>query len=184
MSDATMRAAIKTRLTAMGTAIGRVHDYERWTANTRDFLSLFQDPATKKIFGWEIMRTEFRMQKATMAKWKLIHRYMIRGYYGLDDDAATEKAVNAFVDRIVLDFTRQRLAGTQGDQLPEGKIETRLFGSVLCHVAEIKLPEVAEIVEQLPEEGETDLETIGIQYYLKPGDEMADAADEVTLSDQ
>ncbi|HRR87633.1 MAG TPA: hypothetical protein P5316_21720, partial [Phycisphaerae bacterium] len=79
MSDATMRAAIKTRLTAMGTAIGRVHDYERWTANTRDFLSLFQDPATKKIFGWEIMRTGFRMQKATMAKWKLIHRYMIRG---------------------------------------------------------------------------------------------------------
>lgn len=181
MSDATLRATIKTRLTALGPTIGRVHDYERWTSNVKDFLALFQDPATKKIFGWEILRTGFRVQKATMNKWKLIHRYMIRGYYGLDDTAGTEKAVNALADLIALDFTRSKLAGTQGEQLPAGKIETRMFGHVLCHVVEITLPEVAEIVEQLPEAGETDLEAIGLQYYLKPGDDEADAADEINL---
>ncbi|ALC15654.1 hypothetical protein DSOUD_0867 [Desulfuromonas soudanensis] len=182
MSDQTIRAAIKARLAAMGPGIGRVHDYERMAVTVKEFIDLFQDPTTKKLFGWEITRRSFRVQKVAMGKWKVVHRYMIRGYYGLNDAAGTEKVINALADTIILNFTRQRIAGTQGDQLPEGKVEQWMFGNVLCHRAEIELPEVAEIVEQLPEDGETDLLAVGLDYYLKAGDDVVDASDEITLS--
>lgn len=183
MSDQTMRAAIKARLTALGAAIGRVHDYERWANNPNQFLSLFQDAASKKVFGWEIVRTGFKVRKVTMSKWKLIHRYTMRGYYGLEDAAGTEKTVNGLADLIALDFTRTPLAGTQGETLPEAEIETRMFGAVLCHVVEIRLPEVAEIVAPVAEEGD-ELLRIGLHYYLQdPADDgVADASDELTLT--
>lgn len=181
MSDATIRAAIKTRLTSMGAGIGRVHDYERWAVQSSSFLSLFQDPTTKKVFGWEIIRRRVRTERLTMRRWKLIHRYLIRGYYGLEDSAETEKSINALVDQIVLDFTRTKIAGTQGDQLPEAGIETRVFGHVLCHVAEITLPEVAEIITQEEEDAEN-LTGIDIEYYLTPAlDELTDAEDNIDL---
>lgn len=184
MSDQTVRAAIKARLDAYGPAMGRVHDYERMGADVKDFLSAYQDPATKKIFGWEITRRRVRVQKVTMTKWKLVHHYVVRGFYGLSDAAGTEKIFNALVDQVVLDFTRTKLPGTQGEQLPEATVEPWMLGAVLCHRAEIVLPEVAEIVEQLPEEGETILTGIGLEYYLKPGDDAPDAADDLTFNNQ
>lgn len=183
MSDQTVRAAIKARLDAYGAAMGRVHDYERLSVNVNDFLTAFQDPATKKIFGWEITRRKFRVEKFTMGKWKLVHSFVIRGYYGLNDAAGTEKIINTLVDQVVLDFTRTKLPGTLGEQYPKGTIEPWMLGAVLCHRAEIELPEVAETVEQLPEAGETDLTSIGLNYYLKPGDDLVDAVDIVTLGD-
>ena len=183
MSDQTLRAAIKARLTALGDALGRIHDYERWTSNPAVFLGLFQDPASKKIFGWEIVRTGFKVRKVTMSKWKMIHRYTLRGYYGLRDEAGTEKTVNGLADLIALDFTRTPLAGTQGETLPEAEIETRMFGDRLCHVVEIRLPEVAEIVAPVEEEGD-ELLKIGLHYYLQDpeDDEVVDAEDEITLT--
>lgn len=183
MSDQTMRAAIAARLNALGPVIGRVHDYERWTNNTKQFLELFQNPATKKIFGWEITRTGFKVSKITMVKWKLSHQYIIRGYYALEDAEGTDKAVNGLADLIALDFTRTPLPGTQGEQLPEGAVETRMFGQYLCHVVEIQLPRVDEIIK--PDElEEADLLAIGLNYYLTPGDDIADAVDTLTLNEQ
>lgn len=182
MSDATVRAAIKARLDSFGTIMGRVHDYERWAVDTSKFLAQFQDPRTKKIFGWEIVRKGFRTEKATMSKQKLIHRFMIRGYYGLSDADQTEKIINALVDQIVLSLIRNKLSGTQGNQYPEGRIDVRMFGSVLCHVAEITLPEITEIIDPLPEDGEVDLLSVDLTYYLKPGDDVADGQDVVDLT--
>jgi hypothetical protein len=182
MSDQTFRTAIHARLLALGPIIGRVHDYERWAANPADFLRLFQDPATKKIFGWEISRVGFKVAKAAMNKWRLSHRYVIRGFYGVEDAAATEKAINALADLIILDLTRTKLVGAEADCLPEGAVETRQFGNLLCHVVEIRLPAVAEIISpaNLPEEY---LEMVGLQYYLTPGDDSPDAVDLLTLWD-
>ena len=67
MSDQTMRAAIKARLTALGASLGRVHDYERWANNPAAFLGLFQDATSKKVFGWEIVRTGFKVDGAAPA---------------------------------------------------------------------------------------------------------------------
>lgn len=180
MSEQSLRAQIKDRLDALGPVMGRVHDYERWSANTGQFLTLFQDPSTKKIMGWEIARTRLRTARSAMNRWKLTHRFVIRGYYGLEDAAATEKAFSALVDMVVLDFLRTRLPGTQGEQFPEAQVEPRMFGAVLCHVAEIVLPEVVEIVDALPEQTE-DWTSLGLEYYLRPGDDVADAADLVDL---
>ena len=182
MSDQTMRAAIKARLTALGASLGRVHDYERWANNPAAFLGLFQDATSKKVFGWEIVRTGFKVRKVTMRKWKMIHRYTLRGYYGLEDAAGTEKTVNSLADLIALDFTRTPLAGTQGETLPEAEIETRMFGAILCHVVEIRLPEVAEIVAPVEEEGD-ELLAIGLNYYLQDpvDDGEIDASEELTL---
>jgi hypothetical protein len=179
MSDAGFRALIKARLTAMGAAVGRVHDYERWAAQPGQFLAHFQDPATKKIFGWEITRRKVRAQKIAMRRYKLVHRYLVRGYYGLEDAAATEKTFNALVDQIVLSFTLTKLPGSQGEQLPEAVIEPRIFGHVLCHVGEIILADVTEIVA-VPEETAEDLTGIDIEYYLTPApDELTDAEDNI-----
>jgi len=182
MSDATLRAAIKTRLDALGAGIGRVHDYERFSVDPAKFLALFQDEETKKVFGWEIIRTGFSVRRVAMSKWKMVHQYTVRGYYGLQDAAGTEKTVNGLADLIALDFTRTPLAGTIGDTLPEAEIETRMFGGVLCHVVEVRLPQVAEIVAPLPEE-EVDLLRVGLNYYLQdPADDgVVDAADLVEL---
>jgi len=81
----------------------------------------------------------------------------------------------------VLDFALTKLPGTQGEQLPEMTIKTMVFGHVLCHVAEIVLPEVVEIV--VPEEAPAqDLTGIDIEYYLTPAlDELTDAQDNIDL---
>lgn len=183
MSDATMRAAIKLRLLALGSGMGRVHDYERFATTPADFLKHFQSPANKKIYGWEVVRTGLRVSKVAMAKWRLSHRYMVRGYYVLDDAAATEKTFNGLVDLIVLDLVRTRLAGSERDQLPEAAIETRMFGGIFCHVAEIILPEVSEIVAAVPEE-EMEWLRLGLNYYLQDpeDDQVVDASDEITLA--
>jgi hypothetical protein len=184
MSDQDLRGKLKGRLEALGPGIGRVHDYERWAVAASDFLKLFQDPVSKKIFGWEITRTGLKVTKAAMRKWKLSHRYLLRGYYALEDAAGTEKTFQSLVDTIVVDLTRTKLPGTQGEQLPEATIEIRMFGAVLCHVAEIRLPEVAEIIEELPEADETDLQLLGLEYYLTPGDDILDAQDLVSLGEE
>jgi len=180
MSDQSLRAAIHARMTALGPIIGRVHDYERWAADPKKFLELFQDPSSKKIFGWEISRTGCKVSKIAMQKWRWSHQYIIRGYYGLGDAAGTEKSVNALADLIVLDFTLTKLAGTQGEQLPVAAVETRMFGQYLCHVVEIRLPQVDEIIERavLPDEY---LEVVGLAYYLGTGEAASGVADSVVL---
>ncbi|MDA8137985.1 MAG: hypothetical protein M0036_04955 [Desulfobacteraceae bacterium] len=181
MSDATIRAAIKARLDELGAPIGRVHDYERWNVNAGNFLALFQDQSTKKIFGWEISRTGFKTERAAMNKLRLIHRYTIRGYYGLEDAVGTEKSVNALADAIAADLAQTRLTGTERDLMPEANISTRMFGQVLCHVVEIVLPEVVEIISPA-ETPAPDLTGIDIEYYLTPSQDTAtDAEDRIEL---
>lgn len=182
MSDATIRAALHARLLALTPAIGRVHDYDRWVIDPRQWLALFQNEPSKKIFGWEITRTGFKVGKAAMNKWRLSHRYVLRGFYALADAVGTEKAINALADLIIIDLVRTRLPGTENDLLPEGSVEVRMFGQVLCHVIEIRLPEVAEIVSPAQLDAGY-LDVVGLNYYLTPDDGQADAVDLVTLWD-
>lgn len=182
MSEATIRAAIKARLDALCQAIGRVHDYERWANDPAKFLALFQDSETKKVFGWEIIRAGFTVRKAAMNRWKISHRFLIRGYYGLSDANETEKAVNALADMIVFDLSLTPISGTERDQLPQGTVQTRIFGHVLCHVVEIVLPEVTEMIVPAEEEN-VDLLRVGLNYYLQPDDGEVDASDLVELGE-
>lgn len=60
------------------------------------------------------------------------------------------------------------------------KIAAWTFGDVLCHKATITWP-VMEYVDE-PEEDAEDLLTLGLEYFLKPGDDTADASDIVDVS--
>ncbi|WP_028318960.1 hypothetical protein [Desulfobulbus elongatus] len=183
MSDQALRAAIRSRLLALGAGIGKVHDYGRWANTPADFKTLFQDANSKKIFGWEISRIGLKVsQGRTMHTRRVAHRYMITGYYGLDDAAGTEKTVGALVDQIVVQLASVRLPGTVNDLMPAVNIETRMFGGLLCHVAEIVLPEVTEILDLNEQPADEYLEAVGLEYYLTPGDDQPDAIDLVTLS--
>lgn len=179
MSESAIRTGIKGALAGI-TGVGRVHDYERWTADSAQFLALFQDAASKKIFGWEITRTGAKVEKPTQ-KFKVTHAYVLKGYYAVSDAAKSEKLFNAVIEAIVSKFISNHLAGTQGICLPQvGIIEFRMFGNVLCHYAEIRL-DVAEIVERVSDEQLTDLLKVGLDYYLKAGDETADVTEIVSI---
>lgn len=73
---------------------------------------------------------------------------MIRGYWGLDDSAATEKAALAkgiaVVDALDGDDTLHN-AQYEATLASIERFEPRLFGSVLCHYTEITLS-VTEMV--------------------------------------
>lgn len=180
MSDSTLRTQLKNILSGI-TGVGKVHDYERFSADTAKFLSFFKDATSGKIFGWEITREGVKHERITQ-KIKATHSFVVKGYYGLKDDAATEKTFNAVVSLIGQAFIDTKIPGSQGHSLPQvSNIGARSFGGVLCHYAEIRL-DVSEIVEVTPEAGITDLLRVGLNYYLTPGDDTADVTDTVILS--
>lgn len=181
MSDLSLRAQLKTMLSSVpGT--GKIHDYERFNAaDWNKFIELFKDEPSSKVYGWEITREGVKVEKATGGHKKVTHAIVLKGYYGLQDAAATEKIFNAVIDLILQKFIDNKIPGTQGHSLPKvGPIQARMYGGVLCHYAEIRMV-VAEIWGET-EEVAVDLETIGFEYYLKPGDDIVDAEDILTLT--
>lgn len=60
------------------------------------------------------------------------------------------------------------------------RIGTWVFGDVLCHKVTITWP-IMEISSQ-PDVDAEDLITLGIEYFLKPGDAVVDASDILTVS--
>lgn len=180
MSESAIRTEIKTILNGI-TGIGKVHDYERFAVDERKFLDFFKDTSSGKIFGWEITRDNIKTEKITQ-KFKFTHGFVIKGYYGLQDSSASEIFFQAVVDAILIKFIGTNITGTEGFIKPQSPvIQARMFGGVLCHYSEIKF-DVIEIVEKISDETVTDLLTIGLNYYLKPGDDTADGTDVATLA--
>lgn len=182
MSDLTLRAALKARLIAHGAIIGRVHDYSRWAVTEEKFKELFLDNATRKLFGWELTRKSFRTERISKSTWKRTSTYLLRGYYGLQDSAATELEISALVDAIVDDLATVRLAGSTVDANPSGTLDNWMFGSILCHRAAIELTTCENIEAADPDADALDLTEILGSYYLTPGDALPDATDTITIT--
>ncbi len=140
MSYAAIRDYLKGRLETIP-GIGVVHSYDRWAADWATLLKLYS--ANGRIQGWHITR------KATPESWDNLpaverqHNFEIVGIYALNDAAASEKAFQELVERVMgllrFDFElggHCLLAGP----LNLETLEPRMFGTVLCHVAVIKLP--------------------------------------------
>lgn len=166
MSETLIRTAIKDILNTV-TGIGQVHDYERFTANPLTFLNLFKDDTTGKIFGWEITRSGSTITRVTMTNYKVLHHFVIKGYYGLQDLTASEKLFNAVIEAVVSKIINTTIADTQGVPVPQvNKIDARMFGDFFCHYAEIAFS-VAEILQPDAESGIVDLVEINLKYYLQ-----------------
>ena len=132
MSEATMRALVYG-LVAGVSNVGQVHDYERWANDWTTYLDRFKTTISGSdvVRGWTI----------TCAGWTQDHGvrsyiYKVRGYFGLDDSAASEKTAIGIVE----DVCEALNTSSDFDDVEAAELsifEPRLFGSVLCHYAEI-----------------------------------------------
>ncbi len=140
MSLATQRAAIKTILDGIA-GIGVVHEYQRWAAHWTAFLSRFQDPATQTIRGCTVTRESTCEAWIAIGQVERRHTWVVTFYMGLDDAGASEIAAQGQVEVIcdVLRLDPALRGSAENDSSPPQvrRFEPRLFGSVLCHVAEI-----------------------------------------------
>ncbi|OPX19129.1 MAG: hypothetical protein BZ151_10895 [Desulfobacca sp. 4484_104] len=139
MSYSTIRDYIETQLNTIA-GIGVVHDYERWASNWKDLLRLYQ--SSSKLNGWSITRRSTSEEWEARPVVRRRHVFEITGIYSLDDSAGSEKTFQDLVEAVCAKFRHDPNLG--GNCLLSGppqveNVEARMFGSVLCHVAEISL---------------------------------------------
>jgi len=150
MSLAAIRERIKVILAGVD-GIGVVHDYERWSPDWNKYLALYKD-ADGRINGCAFVREKWQEQQQTIGETETAHVFLFRRIMGLQDERATgimfddhlENMRAAFKGHETLDGECRTIdpdwgpmagaVGLQGDV-----IEPRMFGNVLCHVAECRL---------------------------------------------
>ena len=147
MPEATIRAQIYVILSGV-TDIGKTYDYERWAADWGTFINFFKTTigGVDQVRGWEIGRRSATEKKIVIgigaASQEKTHVFVIRGFLGVNDASATEKTFNALIEAIAKAFrTNKTLNGTatNHDYIQAEVIDTRMFGGVLCHHAELTL---------------------------------------------
>lgn len=142
MSDESIRLKIKEIIERVPNR-GTVHEYERWCKDWDKFITLFKDPTSSKILGWEITRQSASGQYISNAEEAVSPVYSIHGYMGVQDADRTDIKFNALIDLVRDEFHKDRTMGGL-NQGPEGfsvpVIDVRSFGSVLCHHCEINIP--------------------------------------------
>lgn len=144
MSETAIRTEISGLLGSV-TNIGKVYDYERWAADWATFINLFKANigGVDQIRGWEIGRKAAQAQYDSNAEELTTHQFVIRGYMGVKDSDATEKTFNTLIEAIRTKFRFNfKLNGTceLAGPVNVDLIDTRTFGSVLCHYCELSLP--------------------------------------------
>lgn len=151
MSQATIREAIKVCLIYVE-GVGEVHDYRRFSSDWGEFLSMFKND--EQIRGWTVGYDGFSSGIREFGQLEggnvRIHRFIVRGYLGLSDGDETEKTSAALAELVA--NTLDNDATIHGDGFyyaPRAELRTfddRVFGSALCHYAEI-IQEVYEWID-------------------------------------
>jgi hypothetical protein len=134
MSESLVRGMIKTVVEGVAN-VGIVHDYERWANDWSVFLDRYKTTvgATTVIRGWTITCASWSQDHASRA-----YTFKIRGIFGLDDSAASEKTAIGLVED-VCEALNLSSDWDEGEGAELTVFEPRMFGSVLCHYAEITL---------------------------------------------
>lgn len=153
MSDeTTIRAAIKTAVESVSN-VGLVYDYQRLTTEWDGFLNLFKTTisASEVIRGWcitceGVTPVERETYGGNTSNYARNYPYKIRGYFGVDDSAASEKTAFAIAE-LVVDALTDHISSAALDNIPSLDIfEPRVFGGVLCHFAEISMTVLDEYI--------------------------------------
>lgn len=142
MSESAIRQAIYIILKAVPD-IGKVYDYDRNAVDWETFIKLFQDIRSGRILGAEISRAGVQGKKVSSIEEDTDHTYLIRLYMGVKDADRTEILFNAKIEAIrAVGRGNNTLGGICTDSGPVSVpvIDTRTFGSVLCHYAELRWP--------------------------------------------
>lgn len=140
MSLATIRTQVKTILEGVS-GIGLVHEYVRWATTWEKFLEFFKT-SSNKINGATITRVQTPETCESSDHNSRRHSFLIRMYYGLKDDDESEITFQLLVENTCAAFRAKRtLNSTAEDSGPPQVeiLELRMFGTVLCHYAEISL---------------------------------------------
>lgn len=141
---AQVRAAILGKLNGVA-GVGVVHDYERYAASMAGLTALYKSGAQLK--GWHIRRVATEERSPAVGRYAVTHRWQMRGFWSLDDSAATEKSFDDLVETIrdafrlddtlggvVATCTAEEVAGAQ--VVDSGPV---MFGNVLCHAVRLAL---------------------------------------------
>jgi hypothetical protein len=141
MSETATRALVYAVVNGVSN-VGQVHDYERWANDWTTFLDRFKATisSVSVIRGWTITCAGWTQDHAMR-----VYTYKVRGYFGLDDSAASEKAAMLIVDAVcqALDISDDF---DEGEMAELTAFEPRMFGTTLCHYAEITFrPAMAEV---------------------------------------
>jgi len=137
--------------------IGVVHKYSRWTNREDVFKSLYGVPLTYqnkqiiKINGWEISRKSVKEELRGSFIVFRRHLFVIRGFYGLDDEGASEIEFNLLLENVC--EALRKLLETNWTEDPATPwfyneppsitdISVIMFSNFLVHVAEIQFPAI------------------------------------------
>lgn len=184
MTIGTIRAAIVAKVSAVPD-VGRVHAYERYLATMNKLRELYADGP--RIRGWLVTRVSTRELPDTTNTVRNIHRWSVRGYHSLDDDAGTELEFSNLVEQVRAAF---RWDETLGDVCETTAVDGRsglqlddfgpvMFAGVLCHGARLSI-DTQEIVAADPGQLD-DFITGNVRWDLAPTDGVVDAEDMFTL---
>ena len=153
MSESSVRGYLKAVLDAV-TAVGQVHDYERWALNWSDVLNRYKTTIsgsdvirgwTITCAGWEAEYLDYPDDDGNYIESRR-YQYKIRGYFGLNDGDASEKTAIGIVEDVceALNSNATLHAVENATDLwglvPAARVdmfEVRVFAGVLCHYAEI-----------------------------------------------
>jgi hypothetical protein len=142
--EATIRTAIKTAVESVPD-VGLVYDWQRAAVTWDRFLELFKTAigGSPVIRGWCITCEEAPLRRITFggnsAGWLKVYGYKVRGYFSVSDEAESEKAAFLIAEAVAEQLT-DLVSAHVHDNMPSLDVfDYRLFGSVLCHFAEISL---------------------------------------------
>ncbi|NQV14509.1 hypothetical protein HQ531_03550 [bacterium] len=151
MSYSAILALLNTIISGVA-GTGKVHDYQRLARTEQEFITLFTTDSV--VNGWQITRRSTAnsfedSEELDGTLMESVYEYIMTGFYGIDDAAATEKTfqniVEAVSDALANDET-MKAAGYNTGEPQILVVEPRAFGPVLCHVAEVSI-QIAELKE-------------------------------------
>lgn len=140
MSLASIKTEIRNILLSVD-GIEKVHAYERWTNRGEKFKEFYVD-SNNKINGWEITRRSAEEVKESTGSWKRTHEFIIRGYYGIQDEAESEIAFEALIELIADKIRTNANLNTTciyHSWLQLDIMEPRMFSNFLAHYCELSL---------------------------------------------
>jgi len=141
MSLSTVRTKMKTVIESVS-GIGQVYDYQRYTHDWASYKDLFQK--SSKINTWDIMRIKNTSDPygGSGGREDRTHDFIVRGFYAVSDELASEKTFQALTD-LVIDAFRNKpdLDGVANIlNFPiTADFDNQMFGGVLCHTVAISI---------------------------------------------
>jgi hypothetical protein len=145
MSYAAIRDAIVTLVQGVS-GIDLVYGYERFASDLSALRALYATNGT--LHGWNVTRASTAAIWLTNTSTQRRHRFVIRGYYALDDTAASEQTFQGLIEAIEAAVRNDDTLGGTAEiagPLQVQQVGPVMFAGVLCHQAELVI-EAQELV--------------------------------------